>query len=421
MDEDATDFYSIMMSVKEDRSEQHLETFSLAMFCNTVGSALNSFRIKGNPKEYADEVEILSEGNDCSLLIMPWNENIQYLRKLFLSIVHVVSAPIILAIDSRDSSGSKLLHAAQDRDVASSFEPRERSGTLFNYLARTLNADSTVPFQGPPVSDGDHPVAMDFRNRTDSTASAEHGTTGKRQSGIMLFSQIYAKMSSADTIPEPVVKYSNVDAGVAESSRSHRGVVITHDLKSSKVQAASRAITKVAGVVTGKPTDVVVLSVLLRISESSFAEVTLILPENWKTALPSEVYNSILDFQESTKDRTNVEVHEAASSAAETLCVDVNFSCTTLFVCSYVSLFSDPTAAAAAAAAAAAQTPVPDLNSGGAPVPELGIVGNSVYGDPRNRHVEIFIVHPSRKAPEAPSQKKSVSVSSRRASLAPGF
>lgn len=406
MDENATDFYSIMMSVKEDRSEQHLEIYSLAMFCNTVGSAVNSFRIKGNPKEYADEVEILSEGNDCSLLIMPWNENIQYLRKLFLSVVHVVSAPIILAIDSRDSSGSKLLHAAQDKDVV--IEPRERSGTLFNYLTRTLNAESAVPYHGPPSgSDGDQPVATDFRNRTDSTASVEHAS-GRRQSGIMLFSQIYAKMSSADTIPEPVVKYSNVDAGVAESSRTHRGVVITHDLKSSKVQAASRPVTKVAGVVTGKPTDVVVLSLLLRISESSFSEVTLILPETWKTTLPSEVYNSIVDFQESTKDRKNVEVHEATSSGTENICADINFSATTLFVCSYVSLFSD----------SAVQTPSQDPNSS-ALVPELGVVGNSVYGDPRNRHVEIFIVHPSRKASESPSQRKTVA--SRRASLAPGF
>ena len=407
IDEDATDFYSIMMSVNEDRSEQRLEIFSLAMFCNTIGSAVNSFRIKGNPKEYADEVEILSEGNNCSLLVMPWNENIQYLRKLFLSIVHVASAPIILAIDSRDSSGSKLLHAAHDKEAV--IETRERSGTFFNYLARTLNTESNAPSPPQAGSEVDHPVATDARNRTDSTASADHVSGSRRQSGIMLFSQIYAKMSSSEAmIPEPVAKYSNVDASVAESSRSHRGGVITNDLKSTKMQAATRPVVKVVGVVTGKSTDVVVLSILLRISESTFSEVTLILPPTWQASMAAEISNAIIDFKESTKDRKNVEVHEAASSEADNLCADVNFLSTSLFICSYVSMFSD----------AAINFPSHDVHSG-SHIPELGIVGNVVYGDPRNRHVEIFIVHPSRKVPDAQSLKKTAHT--RRASLAPGF
>ena len=386
VDQEATDFYSIVRSLKE-RGNHSLEiiSLSLAMFCNAIGSALNSYKVKGNPTEYAAEVEILSEVNDCSLLVIPWNSDNQYIRKLFRATVQLSSTPVILAVDSRDSSGAKLLH---DRDIAESFggEARERSSTLFNIFGRILTSETadgeTVPVHQQQQQDG--------RNRTDSSASVEPDHSGRgRSASVQILSHIYKKMSpssssgAAGASAEGLEGYhTTIYSNVAmETSRSTRGINVNNDLKSSKVRAIPKPITRAVGVISGKLTDLTVLALLLRISLSVFSEVTLILPNDWTDgkSLPVEVYNAILDFQELTKGKSNVEVHETSRPVTENQCEDVNFLSTTLFICSYV-----PT------------TETVSLPSLGASLPELGTIGNYVFGNFAFRHVEIFVVHPAR-------------------------
>ena len=247
VDELYTDFSTALKYI-HDPSVPKPELLPLTVFCQAMDTAINAFRIQGNPDDFSSELKLLSNTNDCSLILMPWRQS-AYLKRFFWASVHNCTIPIALIVES-----SHIPHV--ETDVVNNPDIRGRSNSTF----------------------------ADVEN-------------GQRERSNTLFSAI----PNHDNEPH---LYTTDQIEVVHAKR--RSTVTS---KIAKVDANGKNITNAAAIITGLPCEIAVLSLLFRLAEAPTTIVNVYIPRD-VSEFKSNILNALDIFKSAVKGFRNVFINE---------------------------------------------------------------------------------------------------------------
>ncbi len=63
-----------------------------------MGVSVNAFRVQGDPEIFPVELRHIAKHNDCSVALLPWRPNSEYLQKLFWSTAASLDVPVALVV-----------------------------------------------------------------------------------------------------------------------------------------------------------------------------------------------------------------------------------------------------------------------------------------------------------------------------------
>ncbi len=261
IDEEPTDI-AMALHDAHDPSAKKPELLPLSVYCHGIHAAINAFRVQGDPDEFPGVMKNLLRRNDCSLAVVPWRANSMYLQKFFWSTVHVSQVPIMMVVSVDDGHNHRRLrgNSATSEDENSEAAERRRGNTrgtslvrgrgnsLFmdDYHAVELGASLTTPVHSPSINSIRHQLYSNFPENT-----------------------------------HPLQRRASVSN-------------IIH-----KMEAKGLAPSIVVALLTGRATDLQILSLLLRIAENPLNEITLLVPKDHESF--SETWcEALADYQKKT-------------------------------------------------------------------------------------------------------------------------
>eukprot|EP01034_Spumella_vulgaris_P021429 gene21429-27459_t len=241
VDEETTDCVAALRYL-EDPSVKTPELLPLSMFCRGMGSAVNAFRIQGDPDEFPLEMKRLTRFNECTMVLMPWRAGSLYASKLFWGSIHIIGSPILLTAQKQPA-------------VRRNSEAEERARARTNSVLST--SDQYLRGRNNPSSmfSGN---AMAFMFETDDLEAPPP--------------------SSSFTSHVQLYNASTLSSGPTSNSRQAGG-------KSGGLSKLSKVVKthiEIVAVVTGRPMDVLIFPMLLRFAEGKTNSITVHIPADFE-------------------------------------------------------------------------------------------------------------------------------------------
>lgn len=293
-------------AVRHQHSMAKPQLLPLSMFCRSVGAVVNAFQVIGDFHEFPAEMKYLSKQNESDVVLFPWRKNSEYFETLFWGCVRKSSVPIMLLVprdldltataaaaasiltgldtggDSNDNQTSNRGGASLSN--ASALSP---STGIFGMLTslhspitrRDTNTSTTLPEQhhvsGQDISfvndieeggasNGQLSRLMHDDECDESKAVDDHDSVARNRSGTL-----YNRMRSGTMLE---------NVGLATPSRNVQSV---HNAP-LKPPSKPLIIRNIAAIITGKDTDMYILSLLLRISAQPQMVISVYVAKGYK-------------------------------------------------------------------------------------------------------------------------------------------
>lgn len=248
IDEESTDIEQALLHLS-DPALKPPELLPMSVFCKAMHVPVNAFRIQGDPDEFPSELKSLYRQNDSEVVFMPFKPNSHYLQKFFWHAMHHTDVPTVLVMRKeaeRTESGDAEEAPASSRTRAASFMHRD-----------------------------------------------DQSPQSKPRSNSFFIHDTHSKMELGE---HHEVLYTNLATEVLPHVRRGSVTGVIH-----KLPISDRRTQLVGAVFLGLMTDLVMMSLLLRIGLSAHNEITLLLPLDYDT-FPLSNQEAYAQFIKATSD-----------------------------------------------------------------------------------------------------------------------
>ena len=293
IDEETTDFATALHDM-EDPAAQKPELLPLSMFCRAVNTAVNAFRVQGDPNEFPFVIKNIYKANECSLVVLPWRPGSVYAEQLFWSTVQTAHVPVGLFVAVDQHLSHQQSHPSHHPSMAGGSNSHHDGTDHGSSRDRTGSGDRSASSSGrsPAVRQRGNSVYVRPTALPEYAGSATVGFDGTEdeEEGGALYS----------TLPSTIVA-------------QHRRGSITNQMK--KLGAKKKTSSTVLAILTGRHMDIAVYSVLLRSAENIMNEIFVMIPQDYDTF--SSCHDALQTFKKQIHGKGHVRVFELSAISSD--------------------------------------------------------------------------------------------------------
>jgi len=99
------------------------------VYCNAIDTSINAFEVRGDPLVFPKELKDLSKYNECSLVVIPWRDQSEYIEKLIWDSVTILDVPTAVVAQKATKNVDNSVASTSNVDTV-----KARSGSLYGSL-----------------------------------------------------------------------------------------------------------------------------------------------------------------------------------------------------------------------------------------------------------------------------------------------